>query len=280
MLQWIHSPKNTQVAKYIKCYWLIEKTTLQDTHNFPKLNPDPSAHLIICPQAQHYHYDTAAIASDGNGSHWLYPQQKTLRLDHTQRFVCLGVKFHVGALYSVDIPNYNHPSLNSAASIEIAEWLSVTDFSVESLLQLGRTEPLVCCAKLDELFLPLLNNAIEDQHSEITRKALPLLDSTPISTLGEKLCCSQRTLERSFNRVTGLTMKQCQSMDKLEAMLEYLYQRDATDIDWVDVALTFGFSDQPHLIRQLKKQIGLTPKNYIEERGLAIDIYGGVNPSE
>lgn len=75
-------------------------------------------------------------------------------------------------------------------------------------------------------------------------------------------------------------MKQCQSMNKLEAMLEYLYQRNATDIDWVDVALTFGFSDQPHLIRQLKKQIGLTSKNYIEERGLTIDIYGGVNSSE
>ncbi|PKG57981.1 MULTISPECIES: hypothetical protein [unclassified Shewanella] len=84
-------------------------------------------------------------------------------------------------MHSVDLPNYNHPSLNSAASIDIAQWLSVTDFSVGSLLQLGRTDPPVCCAKLDELFLPLLNNAIEDQHSEITRKVLPLLDSTPIS---------------------------------------------------------------------------------------------------
>ncbi|WP_332871137.1 MULTISPECIES: hypothetical protein [unclassified Shewanella] len=42
-------------------------------------------------------------------------------------------------------------------------------------------------------------------------------------------------------------------MNKLETMLEYLYQRNATDIDWVDVALTFDFSEQPHLIRQLKK---------------------------
>ncbi|QQX82387.1 helix-turn-helix transcriptional regulator [Shewanella sp. KX20019] len=276
MQSWIHYPKNIKVAKYISCYWLIEKTTLQDINNFPKLNPDPATHLIICPQKQGFHYDTAPQVSSGSGSHWLFPQQQTLQIDHSERFIYLGVKFHIGALYSLDIPDYNHPTLNQADTVDMDHLLSVTGFPAESLLQIGRTEPLECCDKLDELFLPLLTNAKEDQHSEITHKVLQLLDSTAVSELGGKLFCSQRTLERSFNRVTGLTMKQCQSMNKLEAMLEYLYQRDASDIDWVDVAFKFGFSDQPHLIRQLKKQIGLTPKHYVEERGLTIDIYGGV----
>ncbi|OEE78321.1 AraC family transcriptional regulator [Vibrio genomosp. F6 str. FF-238] len=55
-----------------------------------------------------------------------------------------------------------------------------------------------------------------------------------------------------------------------------LYQRDSDDIDWVEIAFRFGFSDQPHLIRYLKKQIGLTPKTYEKERSLTIDVYGGV----
>lgn len=66
-------------------------------------------------------------------------------------------------------------------------------------------------------------------------------------------------------------------MNKLEAILEYLYQRETIDIDWAEVAIQFGFSDQPHLIRQLKKQIGVTPQNYAKNRGLTIDVYGGVN---
>ncbi len=103
-----------------------------------------------------------------------------------------------------------------------------------------------------------------------------MLGTTPIAELGDKLFCSQRTLERSFNKVTGLTLKQCQSMNKLEAMLEYLYKRDFDDIDWIDVAYQFGFSDQPHLIRYLKKTIGLTPNTYAKEGGLTIDVYGGV----
>jgi len=65
-------------------------------------------------------------------------------------------------------------------------------------------------------------------------------------------------------------------MNKLEAILEYLYQRKQCDIDWVDIAYQFGFSDQPHLIRYLKQKINLTPQKYSQQRGFAIDIYGGV----
>ena len=66
-------------------------------------------------------------------------------------------------------------------------------------------------------------------------------------------------------------------MNKLEEMLEYLHQRDNTDIEWVEVAYQFGFSDQPHLIRHLKQLIGVTPKAYVKERGFTIDVYGGID---
>lgn len=65
-------------------------------------------------------------------------------------------------------------------------------------------------------------------------------------------------------------------MQKLESLLEYLYHRDSQDIDWVDLAYQFGFSEQPHLIRYLKSQIGATPNNYVKQRDLTIDVYGGV----
>ena len=65
-------------------------------------------------------------------------------------------------------------------------------------------------------------------------------------------------------------------MNRLEAILEFLYQREQSDIDWVDIAYQFGFSDQPHLIRYLKKQLGLTPQDYALQRGFTIDVYGGI----
>jgi AraC-like DNA-binding protein len=63
-------------------------------------------------------------------------------------------------------------------------------------------------------------------------------------------------------------------MDRLEAMLQHLQNLEEKDIDWVDVANLFGFSDQSHLIRYLKTNIGKTPVKYVQQRDLAIDIYG------
>jgi len=59
-----------------------------------------------------------------------------------------------------------------------------------------------------------------------------------------------------------------------EELLDYLHLQTNTSINWVEIAAQFGFSDQPHLIRQLKNTIGHTPGNYIKQRDLTIDVYG------
>jgi AraC-like DNA-binding protein len=279
MLNWLLTPNSPDVAKYIECFWLIEKRPDSQSYQYPKLNPDPCAHLIISPTNQAFHYANNSGACKGVGSHWLFPHHQTFQLDHSEPFVHLGVKFHVGALYSLNVPDYAHPMLDTAKSVSLTTLLNEAKVCENELIEIARRDPKKCCEKLEASLQAWLKKSKEDQHSKITRKVLPLLSSTPISALGSTLFCSQRTIERSFSRVAGITLKQCQSMNKLEAMLEYLYQRDSKDIDWVDVAFQFGFSDQPHLIRHLKEQIGLTPKAYAKERGLTIDVYGGVNSS-
>lgn len=277
MINWLKKPKSSDVSKYIDRYWFIEKTSAATGYSFPKLNPDPCAHLIISPQKQSYCYNCYCGTYQGEGSHWLFPHHQTFQLDHSKPFMHLGIKFHVGALYSLEIPNYLHPKLDVVDEVTINKLLNSNTTDENELIAKAQSNAEQCCEQLDTILLPWLLAAQQDQHSKITSKSLQLLDSTSISELGDKLFCSQRTLERSFNRVTGLTLKQCQSMNKLEQMLEYLYQRENSEIDWIAIAFKFGFSDQPHLIRYLKKQIGLTPKAYSKERGLTIDVYGGIS---
>lgn len=296
MLHWLQHPAQTDIADYIECYWFIEKQSESESYQYPKLNPDPSAHLIISPSQQNYHYDMNPGTAKGTGSHLLYPHKKTLQLDHSQPFVHLGIKFHIGALYSLfssssqrTLLDHVTPirpsstsdddllSINTATNDLVSSELILEGFDGQPLIKLARENPQQCCNQLDTLLQPWLSNTREDQHSQLTRKALKAIDTSTISQLSSLLYCSQRTLERSFSRVTGLTLKQCQSMRKLEAMLEYLYQRESNDIDWVEVAFRFGFSDQPHLIRHLKKELGITPTAYEKERGLTIDVYGGVS---
>jgi AraC-like DNA-binding protein len=275
MIHWLQSPNSSFIAKYVECYWLIEKQPDSNSYQYPKLNPDPSAHLIISPSSQGYFYDLNPGTTSGSGSHWLYPHQQTLELDHVQPFIHLGIKFRIGALYC--LPNFSDDplALNEVEPAKDSKLFRQLGIDESVLIELARSNPQHCIEKLDALFTPWLEQCVEDKHSKLTRKVLPYLDQSTISELGEKLYCSQRTLERSFQRTTGLTLKQCQSMNRLEAMLEYLYQRNSAELDWVEVAFRFGFSDQPHLIRYLKKQLGFTPKTYEKERRLTIDAYGG-----
>lgn len=277
MIQWFQQPKCSVVSTFVECYWLIEKNDDADSFQFPKLNPDPSGHLIISPINQPYTYDGYWNKESGAGSHILFPHLHTFQLDHTKPFIHLGVKFKIGAFYSIKLLNQTHPILDKVASVDLHTFIDSSELEISSLLLLARKDGPMCRDQLDNLLTHWLCQCHQDRYSELTSRALEILDVTPITKLSDKLHCTQRTLERAFNKVTGFTLKQCQSMNRLEAMLEHLYSLRKDEIDWVEIAFKFGFSDQPHLIRYLKAQLGLTPNAYAKERGLTIDAYGGVS---
>ncbi len=88
-----------------------------EADDYPKLNPDPSAHFIIAPPKQTYHYSRDSEISQGKGSNFLSPYCKKLQLDHSQPLACIGIKFHVGVLYSLKGLNSPTPLLDTIAEI-------------------------------------------------------------------------------------------------------------------------------------------------------------------
>jgi len=275
---WKIAPKSTYVATYIDCYWLLERLQSDTGSEYPKLNPDPAAHLILAGSQQHYQYEQGAIAFAGRGSHLILPHCKTFVMDHSQSFLVVGVKFHVGALYSLNFPA-NQRMLDQVNSIDVQRLFNVEKFNETDLLNSAVAQADLSQAELtrdalDELLTPFVLDCYEDKHSRLMQGVLAIVSNTAISKIGAELGCSQRTVERSFSRVTGFTLKQFQSMDRLEVMLNYLHTLADNHINWSDVAARFGFSDQPHLIRYLKSNIGNTPGEYVKRRDLAIDAYG------
>ena len=275
MIKWMLKPQSKQVAKYVDCYWFLDKDTECVEHIYPKLNPDPAATFIITTNKQHYSYDLGVQKFNGLGCHWILPYTQTMLLDHSKPLQLIGIKFHIGALYSLGI-NHQQPAIDEVLNAQLSDIFKQVDDDQLALLSYANTAPQQCRDILDNQLFSWLDNGVEDKHSVLTNQVIDLLTHTQISEIGVKLNYSQRTVERSFVKVTGLTLKQCQSMNRLEAILEFLYQREADDINWAQIAYDFGFSDQPHLIRYFKKIIGLTPEHYSNKRDLAIDIYGGV----
>ncbi len=273
MKSWKVHPENSNIAKYVDCYWLLEKTPSDSSPTHPKLNPDPAAHLILSKANQYYKYEQGSRSDTGFGCHLILPYCKTITMDHTQPFLVIGIKFHVGALYSLSLhrnQNRNKMQLDRVVSIDGNELLK-SDLDIGSLQM---QPPKTCVCTLDEMLMSVILGANEDKHSKLVREVLSIFEDSPISEIGSKVGCSQRTVERSFLRVTGFTLKQYQSMNRLEKLLNYLYELDDKSINWSDIAAQFGFSDQSHLVRYLKNNIGATPGHYARQRDLAIDAYG------
>lgn len=274
MKNWKISPENAIVSKYIDCYWFLEKTQGDLSPAYPKLNPDPAGHFILASPEQKYQYQREAEVSSGYGSHLILPNSKMITLDHSQPFLILGVKFRVGALYAIKVPTLSSVFVDQAVGLRLADLFRLDDVNQEQVLLQNIAKPELCRDILDNLLMPFLAKVHEDRHSLLVRKVLEAFLDTPLSEIGAKLGISQRTIERSFCRVTGFTLKQHASIERLEKLLDYLHKRDAIDIDWSDIAFQFGFSDQPHLIRYLKSTIGRTPTHYAQSRDLTIDAYG------
>ena len=273
MKSWKRSPKNTPVAKYVESYWFLEKEQHDTGANDPKLNPDPCTHLILSSRKHHFHYEHNRVLQKGQGSHWIFPHLKLYTMDHTDPFQIIGIKFKAGALYSFKslLPEFK---LNTIEPFESSSSEKQLTLNVDDLLEHSMNDQDLLCAKLDEILEPWLLNSEEDKHSELVRDILQQFECTPIAQMGSKLHRSQRTIERSFLKVTNFTLKQYQSMLRLEGILDYLYKLQNENVDWSELALKFNFSDQPHLIRYLKASIGKTPGEYTKQRDLTIDIYG------
>jgi len=272
MKTWKITPGSKDVSKYVECYWFLEKELRDVGSNYPQLNPDPNAHLILSSREYQFYYEHNHARQQGHGSHWIFPHINTFTMDHSEPFRIMGIKFKVGALYSFKtcLPDFK---LDTVVPTGINELESLASNS-ERLLSNSLNAPQEVCNKLDEILKLWLHKGIEDKHSELVRNILPLFDhNTPIAQIGTTLHRSQRTIERSFLKVTNLTLKQYQSVTRLENILNYLYKRN-DQIDWADLAAKFKFSDQPHLIRYLKSAIDKTPGEYVKQRDLTIDIYG------
>jgi len=279
MKNWKHPPLNPCLSKYVDCYWMIEKDAQDEMHTHPRLNPDPTGHLIIAPPNQPFNYKVDDDEISGYGTHFILPHSRTIVLDHSKPFAIVGIKFNVGALYSLGFePDLPLTDLITGDFDYLPVGLEFIDST--ALLKEASRNIEATCRMLDSYLEPCLLQCHEDKHSELVRSAISALEHYPISQIGRELHCSQRTVERTFSRVTGLTLKQYKTMRTLEDLLTFLYQHQDSDLNWSDIAAEFGFSDQPHLIRYLKSAIGATPGQYIKQRDLTIDIYGDFQSHE
>ncbi|MRG45798.1 helix-turn-helix domain-containing protein [Chitinophaga sp. SYP-B3965] len=86
---------------------------------------------------------------------------------------------------------------------------------------------------------------------------------TSINALQQKVCLSQRQLERNFVKEIGTTPKLYSRMVRFSNMLQHKMHH--TDTKWSGLAYEFDYADQMHLIKDFQHFLGVSPGDFVAE---------------
>ncbi|MGF1695247.1 AraC family transcriptional regulator [Vibrio lamellibrachiae] len=270
MITWKHQIES--IKHLVDWVWYLDVLANDTIDSMPQLVPNVNAHYIVTPRAQSYDYKSKTDHFSGIGTHLLTASTQTLTLNDHAPLTRLGIRFTPTALYQLNKPQAG--LINQCLDIDWLELLLHPN-SYQSLIVDSNKDELL--AKVEQDLSPLIELAQSDSSVVLVEKALTLIeDNNGLLTsefLSERCFTTKRTLERAFKKVVGLSIKQYQIIIKFEALFMHVYQ-NPKQADWAELANQFGFSDQPHLIRQMKQVLGVTPSGYLNARDLVIDIYG------
>ncbi len=121
--------------------------------------------------------------------------------------------------------------------------------------------------------IPEINRILSDYFSHRKPKN-PTVNMAPVANeilfsngrvsldeLIDRLNINPRTFQIHFNNQVGLSPKLFCRIIRFNALLMALDQNPQADL--LELALEFGYSDNPHLYKDFKQFVGMTPKQYL-----------------
>lgn len=81
--------------------------------------------------------------------------------------------------------------------------------------------------------------------------------NTSVQGLAKRTGLSYSTLERRFNQESGISPKQFFMLNRFRHAINAIHS--ASDKDWFDLVVEYGYHDQSHFIKEIKRFSGFTP---------------------
>lgn len=137
----------------------------------------------------------------------------------------------------------------------------------------NKLKNLFATASRVEDCIPELNRILSDYFSTKTFKS-PAFDMAPVANeillsnglvsldaLIDRLKINPRTFQIQFKNQVGLSPKLFCRITRFNSLLVALDQNPKADL--LELALDFGYSDNPHLYKDFKQFVGMTPRQYL-----------------
>ena len=245
-------PAPEGLAAAIARIWFLEASP---PRRYEKILPMPFAHLIVNLSDPYRTYDRTGAGSIVPDAFVSGLQSEYLIVESPAQIRHLGVEFSPTGL-AVFAPN-----LASASGDRVQ--------AAESLL--GGVSPFAARARaagdVDDAL------AVLDRYlSELTRHpadplpmaAVALIHADterPIGDLAAELSVSHDALVDRFRRATGTTPKRHARVVRFHRLIDAVHASGGAP-EWAALAVTAGYYDQPHVIREFRAFSGWTPAEY------------------
>ena len=124
---------------------------------------------------------------------------------------------------------------------------------------------------LDEWFLHRMDQEsrgfVTEIFNEVEQNKNTTFDaSRSLQAMKDITSYSYSTLERYFKKETGMTPKKYQILGRYKAAVEEIY--DTQNDDWSHYVAKYGYFDQSHFIKEVKRYANFTPAQLLKTAGL------------
>ncbi len=254
----VYQPQLTALKKHIDHYWVLDTCEIKrfrGSHMFayPGVTPD----LIIVLEG-HYGISTGAHSMISNRDMLFSFIHKKMRIDFSQLKRCIVVKFQSKGLSSLT------PFISMGATeimrnpIAYAEEVFGADYlRLKNMLSLLTDAEKVLA--LDQWFAERYQ---KDQEGFIMEMAQEVSYTYDLRSIMEVTGYSYSTLERYFKKEAGLTPKGFQTLSRFKRAIRELYSTRNTD--WLYFVSKYGYYDQSHFIKEMKRFTGKTPSQLLQ----------------
>lgn len=238
------NPPSDDLSFFVQHYWIVEWDLTDREPHVAQTLPHPNVHLV---------FEKGKTKISG-----IHTEKFTRTLE--ERGEVFGVKFKSGGFF----PFLKSPV--SEISNKVIDFDSVFGSSPDKLEteifnKSDKSEKIKvvedflrgCLPERDQL-VPYLSDIVETINSDQSL--------IKVENVCEKFSVSKRKLERLFSQYVGVTPKWVIKRYRLHEALDQLKNKDYSDL--TELALSLGYYDQPHFIKDFKMIIGKSPMEYVK----------------
>ncbi len=250
-------PQDARLREHIDYYWIVDESEgfvhlCDPVHEFPSLAPE----LVLGIRGVlRYQYLGRMRAT-----------RQSILFGYIER----GLTVYPAELEQMIVVKFKPRGLSSVVPFL---WLRAPELIREAVVSahevfgsaLDRVERhvvnLPALRIADELDAWLLEQLDERRAGIVHEVAATVTPTTSVRDLAVLTQSSYSTLARHFKADTGLTPKQFLLRHRFKHVLADLFRTGSTD--WFDYVTRYGYHDQPHFIREIKRYTGYTPSQLL-----------------